>query len=190
LRKWFLIVALYGVGALVFRFFRNVLVICNWLQMNMLMGRMPQKPGKRAFFSIRPQGGASWGSKLAPPARFSSWSNAISHWKFEGFACICRPAPTPCPETLRAGGVIPPDVKNGHQIRVRAGDRLELLHAAEFALVGAVVVEARAIDDLDGVARADGGAANPDLAVTASANAREKFVVGNRGRRLLAEGQG
>jgi pimeloyl-ACP methyl ester carboxylesterase len=47
-------------------FFRNVPVICNWLQMKVLRAEVQQNPWKRGFFSIRPQGGASWGSKLAP----------------------------------------------------------------------------------------------------------------------------
>jgi hypothetical protein len=47
-------------------FFRNVPVICNWLQMNVLRAEVQQNPWKRGVFSIRPQGGASWGSKLAP----------------------------------------------------------------------------------------------------------------------------
>src|SRR5664279_3712361 len=47
-------------------FFRNVPVICNWLQMNVLRAEVQQNPWKRGVFSIRLQGGASWGSKLAP----------------------------------------------------------------------------------------------------------------------------
>ena len=49
-----------------FGFFRNVPVICNWLQMNVLRAEVQQNPWERGVFSIRPQGGASWGSKLAP----------------------------------------------------------------------------------------------------------------------------
>ena len=41
-------------------------MICNWLQMNVLRAEVQQNPWKRGVFSIRPQGGASWGSKLAP----------------------------------------------------------------------------------------------------------------------------
>jgi hypothetical protein len=48
------------------RFFRNLPVICNWLKTSMIVAEVPQEHGNRAFFSIRPQGGASWGSKLAP----------------------------------------------------------------------------------------------------------------------------
>ena len=61
---------------------------------------------------------------------------------------------------------------------MRPRNRFELLNPGEFSFVGALILEAIAIDDFHRPISAHDVARQPDLAVAATANGSDQFVVG------------
>jgi hypothetical protein len=76
-------------------------------------------------------------------------------------------------------------MQNRHQSRMRAGYRLEVLDAEEFALKRAVVIEAVATDDFGGAERAQDAAGQPDFPAGALADTPKQFVIGDHRVRCL-----
>src|SRR5687767_885702 len=72
--------------------------------------------------------------------------------------------------------VVPADLKHIHQPLVRAGDRFEFLNADKLALKRTLALESRSIDYLHRPKGADNAAGEPDLTVTARANAPDQLV--------------
>src|SRR5258708_35729770 len=76
------------------------------------------------------------------------------------------------------------DVEDGHEVRMATRDRFILLQAGKLALEWTRVTEVVAANDFDGAQRAEPCVpCKPHFAVSAPADAAEKFVVRDRHRR-------
>jgi hypothetical protein len=87
--------------------------------------------------------------------------------------------------------VVAPDLEDVHEALMRAGDRLELLDAAELALEMFRPLEGGAAHHLHRAPGADNTSRQPHFAVAALANAAEEFVIGDDwrfGAHVPAEG--
>ena len=87
-----------------------------------------------------------------------------------------------------AAGVIPADVKECQLTWMLAGDLFKLLDACELAPVWTVILKRTPPDNFRGAQRTGGLVARqPDVAISAMADAPEQFVIGNRRLGLSVE---
>ena len=75
--------------------------------------------------------------------------------------------------------IVAPNLQHIHQAFVRAGDRLELLHAAKFPFIRTIVLKGLSINHLDRAISAHCAPRQPHLAVAARTNAPDQFVFGH-----------
>ena len=136
-------------------------------------------------FAAKIARGIGIGLQCRPSSR-RGWELRLTGWKtgITGGQCVAHVVGQfhDVVKTIRAAAYL----ENIELALMAARNRLEALHPGELALERTVVIERAPVNDLYGAINAQNVSSEPDLAVTAFADAPNKGVIGNGNRRAVS----